>query len=220
MWTQNNIWLVAVIVGVLGFFAGTLSRALDLLLDIITYFRRDSVSAIVRPFPGLETDEAPASLQGTTDVQRQRIADRFRCLVAYLAKEHDIGQITIMAHSQGTITAIEQLKTIDQWLGGGLPKIRLITIGSPYSHIYQTYFSNQFSAPAPEHVAKWINIYTVDDYVGTHVDESARKGTTPKNIEREAEARDRKLGNLPPIGHNGYWTDEVVMQIIKDETPF
>ena len=219
-WTENNLWLVAIIIGVLGFFAGTLSRALDLLLDIITYFRLDSVTVPKHSSADAGLGSGADQVVELTDLQQQRITDRFQCLVTYMVREQGVKELTVMAHSQGTITAIEQLRAIDQWLDEQLPKIELITIGSPYTHIYQEYFSDRFQPPAPTHVTKWINIYTVDDYVGTHIDDSASEGTVPKNIEREAEARKRGLGSLAPIGHNGYWTDEVVMQIIKDETPF
>ncbi len=231
-WTKNNLGLVAVIIGILGFFAGTISRALDLLLDIITYFQRDAALVLSRPFgvdgsASVSSDDGEpragdqADPPGTSLLRRQQIADRFRCLVNYMVRQQGVKELTVLAHSQGTITAIEQLQTIDQWLGTSkIPPIQLITIGSPYTHVYQNYFSNQFGAPGPKHVTKWINVYTVNDYVGTRIDDGAREGTVPKNIEREAEAKERNLGSLQPIGHNGYWTDEVVMQIIKDETPF
>lgn len=219
-WTLDNIWLVIVVVGLLGLAASSVSRALDLLLDIITYFRRDSAATLLRPFGEIEDGDAQSTQQGLAFLKRQQIADRFRCLVSHMVRQENVGALTILAHSQGTITAIEQLKTVDQWLGTSIPRIELITIGSPYTHIYQHYFPGQFKAPGPKHVAKWINIYTVNDYVGTRVDDSAGSHA-PMNIEREHfGGKTRKPNDLKPIGHNGYWTDEVVMEAIEKHAPF
>lgn len=219
--TLKYIWLVVIVIGALvGLASGRISRALDLLLDIITYFRRDRLGASIRPFVECEPKDAHTRTSSTAYLKREQIADRFRCLVNYAVRKQGVSELTIMAHSQGTIAAIEQLKTIDNWLGRPIPPIQLITIGSPYSHIYQHYFPDQFDAPGLRHVKKWINIYTVDDYVGTRIDDSAAEGAGPENIEREQVAKAIQADGVGPIGHNGYWTDDVVMQIIRDKAPF
>lgn len=216
-WTLKYVWLVVIIIGVLVAFAsGRVSRALDLLLDIITYFRRDSSGAHIRPFAEQGTEDAQEPMPHSAYLKRELIADRFRCLVNDVIRRQGVSALTVMAHSQGTIPVIEQLNTIGKWLGTPVPPIELITIGSPYSHIYQHYFPDRFPTPELQHVQKWINIYTVDDYVGTEVDDRALR---LKNIEREQVAKSTHPEGVKPIGHNGYWSDEVVMQIIKKEVP-
>ena len=220
-WTKDNLWLVSLfVVGSQGLVIGFISQALGLLLDITTYFRREDPIALVHSFGESETDDVELAQTKTAFVQREKIADRFRCLVSHMVCEEDVSELTILAHSQGTVTAIQQLQTIEDWLGTKIPSIRLITMGSPYTHIYQYYFPDKFKAPSLEHVAEWINIYTINDYVGTWIDDKAAIGTVPKNIAREQVATEWKPDDVRPIGHSGYWADEVVMQIIKDKAPF
>lgn len=219
-WTKSNLWLLSLfIIGCQGLAVGLSSRALDLLLDIATYFWRENPRALVRSISKSERDNVESAPTQTTFAQREKIADRFQCLVSHMVCQEGVSQLTILAHSQGTITATEQLQTIKNWLDTKIPSIRLITMGSPYTHVYQYYFPDQFKAPSLKHVVKWINIYTVDDYVGTRIDDGATVGTVPKNIEREKVAKRMNSDGVKPIGHNGYWTDEIVMQIIKDEIP-
>ncbi|MDH3661101.1 MAG: hypothetical protein OEU92_13935, partial [Alphaproteobacteria bacterium] len=249
-------------------FAGTISRALDLLLDIITHFQRDAVLVHSRPFrkqkEGENADdnwksphEGEASRSGTSHWRRKQIADRFQCLVNYMVRQQGVSDLTIMAHSQGTVTAIEQLQTIDGWLElQPFPtslRIQLITIGSPYYHVYQHYFSGDFHEPTLTRVNKWINIYTTNDYVGTEI--VTKDVKKPVNINREKpfdikyatendkltksaeqqiidQAKKQKLDvakltdwcrrgvDAKAIGHNGYWTDELVMDFIQELAPF
>ncbi len=197
---------IAFIVGLISLSLNRIGQALDLLLDVVTYFRREKSDAVVHlpQAPGQTTQEWMPSFR-TKFVKREKIADRFKSLIHHLVHHEGIQDITVVAHSQGTVTAIRQLETIGQWLGAPLPKINLVTMGSPYGHIYQYYFPGDFGTPAPE-VNQWLNIYAIDDYVGTVI--RGHGPTMPVNLDVKA------------IGHNGYWTDRQVMEIIRTQSPF
>lgn len=199
--------VVAVVLGLFGIFMRKIGQALDLLLDIVTYFRQEK-SNVSMSFPrknGGDDDHEPTRNFKTRFLKREKIADRFRSLIYHLVHHMEVDEITVVAHSQGTVTAIRELETIDDWLDEKRPAIKLITMGSPYTHVYEYYFPRNFDVAKPK-VDQWINIYAIDDYVGTVI--NGKTPTAPTNIPVAA------------IGHNGYWTDIPVMNIIQDKSAF
>jgi hypothetical protein len=146
---------------------------------------------------------------------RHRIQDRLATLVAELLANEDPDRVIIVAHSQGTVIALD---TLDRdgpgWAKGR--ELRLVTMGSPYTHVYNRYFPLSFPPHrerenlAPGGVlAGWTNIFRVDDFVGTHID-------APRN---------RPEGNalphwptecaVPTGGHTMYWVDEAVYSPLR-----
>ena len=130
-----------------------------------------------------------------------------------------VTRLTVVAHSQGTIIALhtlylewtrERLKASGVRLDG-LPKLQLVTLGSPFTHLYQHYFPRRypplFDDPhavtafneegwffLEETVGGWKNIYRVDDFVGTDIVGDAGN-TFPRNQPIHAG------------GHIDYWSD-------------
>lgn len=95
------------------------------------------------------------------------------------------------------------------WLEWAANRLRgidvdLVTMGSPFTHLYQHYFPDRYpplfdgsdlnrrdwGTHLPSTVQRWLNIYRVDDFVGTHIDGSEG---FPTNI------------CIPAGGHTGYW---------------
>lgn len=141
---------------------------------------------------------------------RHRIQDRLSTLMAELLANEDPDRVIIVAHSQGTVIALDTLDRDGQgWAAGR--ELRLVTMGSPYTHVYNRYFPQSFRPHrqrdnlAPGGVlAGWTNIFRVDDFVGTHID-------APRNW-----PAGRTLAHWPtecPVpagGHTLYWVDEAV----------
>lgn len=150
--------------------------------------------------------------------QRERIKDRLDVLVTSLLRDEKPDRLDIVAHSQGTVIAIDLIKREGaEWLSTmqerhTAPAIRLVTMGSPYRHIYQHYFPSSFqpidskSAMAkrgPETggvLSEWINIFRTDDFVGTHIG----TGTWPEEHP------------VPANGHTMYWVDRHVIERLQE----
>ena len=85
--------------------------------------------------------------------------------------------------------------------------IRLVTMGSPYTHLYGHYFPSSF--PSVEKRANlnkkggllraWLNIFRIDDFVGTHIS----KGGWPDEFP------------VVPNGHTNYWVDRGVVDKLR-----
>jgi hypothetical protein len=75
---------------------------------------------------------------------RRQIAARFSEAIDTLVAKGGCRHLVILAHSQGTVIALEALlqDLWDQRLKGRVDNLSLITFGSPWSHIYQHYFAD------------------------------------------------------------------------------
>ncbi|MCC5984131.1 MAG: hypothetical protein JJU42_07190 [Rhodobacteraceae bacterium] len=156
---------------------------------------------------------------------RRRIRERMNVLMTQLIADEAPDEIILVSHSQGTVIALEVLASeAAGWRvhrAKDIP-IRLITMGSPYTHLYNTYFPASFPPPqarpvwrprgtAPEAVLDdWVNLFRVDDFVGTHVDAPRHHATSPdRPWPREIP--------LPAGGHTNYWTDRAVARHLRRE---
>jgi hypothetical protein len=134
-------------------------------------------------------------------------------LATQLIKDERPDRLTIVAHSQGTVVAIDVLNSKGKhWLSlmpeGGT--IYLATMGSPYTHVHHHYFPSAFPSvsampnlrPARNGglLTDWINIFRIDDFVGTHIDPT---GQWPREVA------------VPANGHTYYWIDENVFPKLK-----
>ena len=154
---------------------------------------------------------------------RQRIQDRLKVLMAQLIEDEAPDEIVIVSHSQGTVIAMDVIDAeAKSWLAL-LPQtdnLDLVTMGSPYTHIYATYFPASFrphrtranlnTFDAGGCLTSWHNIFRVDDFVGTFIDGShhAPNGVWP----------DRQWPREHPVpsnGHTMYWTDQAVADILR-----
>ena len=124
---------------------------------------------------------------------------RFAAVVNHLIKELRVTHLIVVAHSQGSIIAVDELT--HSWKKGELPSVSLVTLGSPVSELYQHYFPIVY--PSWDHeqwrelfarLSRWGNFYRLDDYVGTRI-------TPPRGL---CNFHQRSVGCG---GHTNYWRD-------------
>jgi hypothetical protein len=184
-----------------------LRSALDIVYDIVNHFyfrfedadRARECGGMPTPFP------VRRSIQ-------DRLAASLRHFATQAAGPQGETDLILISHSQGTIFAVDTVN--DAALSGAFDAfagVRLVTMGSPLSHIYQHYFRQHYRLldhPAWQALRErlgragnktgWVNIYRSDDYVGRGIDESA--SGLIKNI------------HVPARGHIGYWYDSYVIR--------
>ena len=159
---------------------------------------------------------------------RQRIHARLCVLVETLLRDEKPERLCIVSHSQGTMIAIDMLDDKGSlWLQSMRaatavrkeagqpvldPQISLVTMGSPYTHLYNYYFPHSF-APAGERpklrkreepgsvgfLTDWLNIYRINDFVGTFIG----PGQWPHELP------------VAPNGHTNYWVDRTVVSELQ-----
>jgi hypothetical protein len=155
---------------------------------------------------------------------RRRIQDRLRVLVAELIRDEAPDELLFIAHSQGTMIAADVIEMEGQgWrdMAGDKLKIRLVTMGSPIRHVYNHYFPRSFPMIADRMtlaridaggvLSDWINIFRIDDFIGTHIDPDMghQMGTLwPQEIA------------VPKNGHTMYWVDINVAQHLRPRAAF
>jgi hypothetical protein len=180
---------VATVVAVLApLGAGAVRGGLDLAGDVIHYQQANRHSLLGRPGGHV-------------------IRQRFRSVLRYLL-DRNVSEILVVGHSQGTVIALDELAHMTSDLANrlGARPVRLVTMGSPISHLYQHYFPSHYPGwQAPvwsglfTRVRAWTNIFRTDDFVGTTI---------------EADPNNRLTIDNHPIGrggHTGYWTDPRVI---------
>jgi len=156
---------------------------------------------------------------GHTDViefeTQQRIEARFRAVFLKVLKIGKVTHLTVIAHSQGTVISVDVLSLcgmedatklrfsheLDQ-----LTASHLVTMGSPLTHLYQHYFPGRYGrfrdgswTDLKDHMRNWVNLYRVDDYIGTFIDEDDPTWVyRPRNVP------------IAAGGHTGYWNQKEV----------
>ncbi|MEM7176500.1 MAG: hypothetical protein AAF503_02240, partial [Pseudomonadota bacterium] len=163
----GKFMIVAVILGIgIYYFRDRVAVGLGIANDIINYKRLEQWSphASDRVYP-----------------QRERIRGRFIRVAKDMIERHEPSEIIIVAHSQGTIIALDALRT-DRTGAAAQRRVfdgevredrvwKLVTMGSPFSHLYGYYFPDFFKVPSKQdtYLSEWINIFRVDDPIGTHI---------------------------------------------------
>ena len=145
---------------------------------------------------------------------RDRIHTRLRVFVeTFLAKEEP-DELVIVAHSQGTVIALDVLCRDGKNWRSQLKHLALVTMGSPARHLYTHYFPSAFRDYASNPVLQprsaggeildaWTNIFRVDDFVGTHI-----AGDPESNWPQEIP--------VPANGHTNYWIDRHVLECLRE----
>ena len=199
-----------------------LRAGLGIAIDVITWLNdhswnsaerntKSTSTVFERTLPRLFPTRAGSKQQGYW--RRERIKQRLEVLATQLMRDERPDQLTIVSHSQGTVVALDVLNTQGRQWQSMMPKdgkISLATLGSPYTHVHQHYFPQAFSqVSALDPLASvqnggiltdWINIFRIDDFVGTHLDPT---GQWPREHP------------VPANGHTHYWIDEKVFPILK-----
>ncbi|HYH67671.1 MAG TPA: hypothetical protein VD866_23440, partial [Urbifossiella sp.] len=159
---------------------------------------------------------------------RAAIQRRVARVVSYFADQANAAtgedwRLVIVCHSQGTMAVLECLNDARVYDSNKKPaleafeSVRLVTMGSPFSHIYQHYFHHLYpslgdavrwgtlqanikSKPGN----RWLNVYRVDDYVGRKVEAT---GLVVNEV-------------VEHFGHTNYWSDGKVMDVLVREKVF
>lgn len=186
------------------YFRSYLAIGIGIAKDIVIYFVRRSAPRVT-DLRGLNVHPL-----------RNRIQDRLVDTLVLLLRSEQPDEVVIVSHSQGTVIKVEALR------GGRLHThlkaegvkeydIDLVTMGSHTSHLYGFYFTKEFDLKSTEPskdvtdgINKWVNIYRVDDFVGTEVE--GPNSSFPINEW------------VPAKGHTGYWTDDSVLRHLKRHT--
>ena len=139
----------------------------EVALDIVNYFKSDRGHRRVNPYSAMSSVFS-YRLEKAEEL-RYRLKNRLNSLINDLHNVFDkFDRIMFVGHSLGSMVAIDWLKDIQ--IGDQKSKnIDLVTMGSPYSSIFNYYFPHMFasaSAALLPNVANWTNIYSENDYVG------------------------------------------------------
>lgn len=199
-----------------------IAQALGVGKDLITYFKVEPVYVGDAPEQGKPEKMHGFSMPTDYDFkefrQRNRIHARMQRVLSALW-EDGFEELIVVSHSQGTIIATEFAKELQDASTNLIPadvrerlapimqKATLVTMGSPFTHVYNFYLPGEFGGPQTvtkgSMIAKWVNIFRIDDFIGTYIGNSDLKGEWPINHA------------VPASGHTGYWTDANVIRHLR-----
>lgn len=239
------VLLLSVLLGALAFAGTQLDVELPYLLDArrvahdlglrdvhgLMFGAMLAASALIRTALSLG-DDVLGYLQKYT-ARRELLADhpirsRFRRVVEHVHRRERFDDVFVIAHSQGTVIAIDELAAREQ--DAATPFRRpiaettrsaydevfdghgatLVTMGSPFHHLYQHYFPQHYPPLESERwqqlrgrIAAWHNVYRSHDYVGQAIPPAADRPDFPHN---------HALGDG---GHVDYWRDVRLLREVR-----
>jgi hypothetical protein len=226
-WLQANFGSIMAGLAIVGgflFAAGQqqLRAGLGIAIDVITWLNDHSWNSLeMRTEETRTLAEAmvPGPLQAGSGQKaqgywrRERIKNRLKVMMEKLLRDEKPDEVIFVSHSQGTVVAIATLdEKAPEWLEslGKNASMKLVTMGSPYAHVHRHYYPRSFAAIGSMGALTkaadggvlddWINIFRIDDFVGTFIDPS---GQWPREHP------------VPANGHTYYWVDENVFPILK-----
>lgn len=248
---EANGYAIAVLVpigGLLILALPNLRPGFDMILDVVNhfYFRPTGVDDVLDDDDEFDMSETTFNNGKLFFSRRDPLHYRVkRILSHYRDCYHHFPELLIVSHSQGTMVAIETLNDKDLvWLNNVFSRITLVTMGSPFHHLYQHYFGHMyppldrpFWASLRRRIDRWVNIFRVDDYVGTDIDfpralEVAgfegidnpqhygqldgetlpAPDTATQSFGKPASYENHPVG---PRGHQLYWCDREVLNILR-----
>ncbi|MBY8975143.1 hypothetical protein KHP62_04945 [Rhodobacteraceae bacterium NNCM2] len=217
----QSTWIGKLIVQISGILLGEFMVAAVILGGCIYYFR-DEVAVglgIANDIINYKRIEHLAKRpEDRVYPQRERIRRRFVKVAKSMIERHDPCEVIIVAHSQGTIIALDALRKDrpgppekSRLFDGEVREDRvwkLITLGSPFTHLYGHYFPDNFKVPRKEdtYLSEWTNVFRIDDPIGTHIGPKAA---------RDEDAWPREVA-IPPGGHTYYWLEPEVEKVLHD----
>jgi hypothetical protein len=144
---------------------------------------------------------------------RNPVRERFHAVVEHLRERYHVSHLVIVAHSQGTVIALDELA--HSWRkDDGVPPVTFVTFGSPVTHLYQRYFPNEYPGWTQaqwtllfERVRCWINCYRIGDYVGATIADPGGRCAFHQEV-------------LGAGGHGGYWSDPRLMAALRQHAMF
>ena len=197
-----------------------IAQALGVAKDLITYFKVEPVSkdgstiGVWNFWKPHEYSEYP---------QRKRIHGRMQKVLQALWEEDSFDEVIVISHSQGTIIATEFIKELQEPRGelitneeirknlrNALRGAKLVTMGSPFTHVYNYYLPTCFKAPSiilgphsstpkdkEQLICSWVNIFRIDDFIGTYIgnDFPKKKGSGTSNDDAQSQNENDKSGD-------------------------
>ena len=212
-WIQANEFKLVTGLGVLlasSFVLAGIRASLDIANDVTNYLRFNIAFDKRNKGAGSNREE----------YERMRpIRGKFNEVIRYLSNNYTFDRLVIVAHSQGTVIALDELSHSNfgrerEWLRSH--DVQLITMGSPASHIFQYYFpvayppwkDSSYWGELNERVKGWLNLYRANDFVGTTM--SIKDDDPLFNVFEEIEVREKG-------GHTNYWRDRQVITLITEK---
>jgi hypothetical protein len=215
-----------------GFVLPKLRPVFGIVLEIVNHF----VFRSKEHNEGLEFDDQFDVRRTTLEngnmifARREVVLQRMKRVLLFYAENARRTQqpleLIVVGHSQGTMVAIEVLNSPDMDCLNQFSRVSLVTMGSPFSNLYQHYFpkfypqlSHSFWRRIRQRVGLWVNIFRIDDPVGTEIN-------FPDRLDHQGQTDERQDAWLPsgyhnfPIGcrgHMNYWNDREVLGILKSE---
>lgn len=232
---EVNKYAVSVIVpmgGLLVLLLPQLRPGFDMLLDVVNhfYFRPTKVQDVLDDDDEFDVVETTFENGKLFFSRRDRLHHRIKQILSHYREQYDHRpELIIISHSQGTMVAIEALNNEDvSWLNNCFRSVTLVTMGSPFQHLYQHYFGHCYPAidqpywsSLRRRIDQWVNICRIDDFVGNQLD-------FPKNRVAVSQAIDATDGEgsfyqptiysnhaVGPRGHTSYWSDREVLEILR-----
>ena len=196
-----------------------LRPALDIVLDVVNHFYL-SGSQGDQWIDDDDEFELNASGGDSThlDFSRRRvIGQRLASLLQYYGNRlKNRPRLNILSHSQGTLITAEVLNRPElDWIRDKFSEVNLVTMGSPIHHLYQYYFphvyppiENEKWQPLRGRIDRWVNIFRIDDFVGTEIPFGEISGwpNCPQCSNHPVES----------AGHLWYWTDKQVLRVLAE----
>ena len=197
-----------------------LRPALDIILDVVNHFYfRPATDPDENENKNEDFDIVEVSFDSEQLYfsRRDAIHRRLkRILEYYRSTIEGRPALTVISHSQGSMVAIEVFNDNElAWVNEKFSQVNFITMGSPFHHIYQNYFGhlypsidNRFWDNLRSRVGRWLNIFRIDDYVGTDIE-------FPETL-REVHRGDYSNHAVEQKGHQLYWCDRQVLSIMRE----
>jgi hypothetical protein len=108
---------------------------------------------------------------------QKKAQERFKALLTHLQTQHPNTNISVLAHSQGTVIASDVLAKDTRRIR------RLVTVGSPLGSLYRRFLGRSIVAlPGCE----WMNIYRLSDYIAGPISNTADEDHILKTNYRSA----------------------------------
>jgi hypothetical protein len=176
-------------------YAKSATRILPFALMVLVPSLRTGLNAAADVLLYILPADFPFSLQ-------RRAKERFLKLFMQVRDTHTKGNISILAHSQGTVIVRDVLGAMDD------ANCRLVTVGSPLSSLYGRFLGRPVTPVAG---CDWVNIFRPSDYIGGPITEDF--GKRPNfNIKNE------QLNVNYGATHFLYFEDAKVVEFTLGET--
>jgi hypothetical protein len=161
--------------------------------------------------------------------RREIVLQRMKRILLYYRdsmqnRKHPM-DLVIVSHSQGTMIAIDVLNSPDMDCISEFSQVSLVTMGSPFTNLYQHYFPNFYPSlrstywkRIKQRLHQWTNIFRIDDPVGTEIDFSEASLLDP-NQQLKLQVPIKGFANIPLgcRGHMNYWNDREVLGILRSD---